>query len=66
MALLSSSYAGTHRLESSQPYRFDKPAEERAKSNLIVLSAAEGQEILTPRIRLLPESTASSGASARF
>ena len=46
--------------------RFDKPAEERAKSNLIVLSADEGQEILTPRIRLLPESTASSGASARF
>jgi type IV secretory pathway TraG/TraD family ATPase VirD4 len=27
--------------------RFDKPAEERAKSNLIVLSADEGQEILT-------------------
>ena len=27
--------------------RFDKPAQERAKSNLIVLSADEGQEILT-------------------
>jgi hypothetical protein len=27
--------------------RFDKPAEERAKSNLIVLSADEGQEIMT-------------------
>ena len=27
--------------------RFDKPAEERAKSNLIILSADEGQEILT-------------------
>src|ERR1700704_5229458 len=27
--------------------RFDAPAEERARSNLIVLSADEGQEILT-------------------